>query len=375
MAASDPKNKNADVEGTRRLLDEARAAGVAHFIFISIVGIDRMRITFPLSIAVERRISRSFRMASITQAFVLGAGLGLRLRPLTAELPKPLVPIFQKPLITFALDHLRGIGVESFFINTHRLPETFQNTFATGSYGGARVKLLHEPVLLETGGGIKNAEGSLRPEPFIVYSGDILTDVELEPLLEEHFAKSNDVTLGLREGGLSTDMALRGDRVIDIAGKFGHEGSYDFAGISIWNPDVFGRIPTGRKISFIPVVTEWIRDGGRIGGVVLSGRKWFNIGSRAGYLEVHRTIANGWRPQHVQAPEWPIHVAADASVAPTARLLGSTSIGARCEVGTDTILEDTILWPGAQIASRSHLRNCIVRANQKAEGNLSDADI
>ncbi|HEX8679878.1 MAG TPA: sugar phosphate nucleotidyltransferase, partial [Chthoniobacterales bacterium] len=115
-------------------------------------------------------------MPSITQAFVLGAGLGTRLRPLTNELPKPLVPIFQKPLITFALDHLRSIGVESFAINTHRIPETFANAFPDETYDSASVRLLHEPVLLETGGGIKNAESALRDEPFIVYSGDILTD-------------------------------------------------------------------------------------------------------------------------------------------------------------------------------------------------------
>jgi mannose-1-phosphate guanylyltransferase len=64
-------------------------------------------------------------MAAVTQAFVLGAGLGTRLRPLTDDLPKPLIPIFQKPLITFALDHLIGAGVERFIINTHRLPESF----------------------------------------------------------------------------------------------------------------------------------------------------------------------------------------------------------------------------------------------------------
>src|SRR6476469_7587509 len=106
----------------------------------------------------------------VTQACVLGAGLGLRLRPLTEDLPKPLVPIFQKPLITFALDHLLAAGVESFAINTHRIAEHFAAAFPNRSYRGAPVTLLHEPVLLETGGGIKNAEPALRREAFIVYS-------------------------------------------------------------------------------------------------------------------------------------------------------------------------------------------------------------
>ena len=133
----------------------------------------------------------------ITQAFVLGAGLGLRLRPLTEDLPKPLVPIFQKPLITFALDHLAAAGVKSFVVNTHHLSGHFETLFANGRYRQLPIRLIHEPDLLETGGGIKNAQPSLGTKPFIAYSGDVLTDLPLEPLLEAHFAGGNDVTLAL----------------------------------------------------------------------------------------------------------------------------------------------------------------------------------
>ena len=134
-------------------------------------------------------------MAAISQAFVLAAGLGKRLRPLTDDLPKPLIPIFQKPLITFVLDHLINAGVNRFVINTHRRPELFRSFFNRGDYGGAPVTLVHEPELLETGGGIKNAERWLGSDPFITYSGDILTDVNLPPLIDEHFRRGNDVTL------------------------------------------------------------------------------------------------------------------------------------------------------------------------------------
>lgn len=316
-------------------------------------------------------------MTTIKQAFVLGAGLGLRLRPMTEHMPKPLVPIFNKRLITFPLDHLHSIGVESFVINTHRLPERFQEVFAAGEYAGAPVRLAHEPDLLETGGGIKHAEQWLRAdEPFIVYSGDILTDVDLRPLIDEHFAKGNDVTLALREAGLATDMAIRDGRVIDIAAKFGHRGSCDFAGISIWNPTIFARIPAQKKISFLPILLDWIEQGGRIGGLALNHGKWFNIGSRAGYMEVHATIAEEpWKPRYVTDDDWPIRVAPDAQVDATARLRGVCSLGGGARVGAEAILENTIVWSGAQIASRSDLRNCIVRAGQIAEGTLRDTDI
>ena len=294
---------------------------------------------------------------------------------MTEQRPKPLVPIFQKPLITFSLDHLLSIGIDSFVINTHRLATQFETQFGDGTYGGTTLKLLHEPDLLETGGGIKNAESSLRPEPFIVYSGDILTDISLDTVVEEHFAKGNDVTLALREDGLGTDIAVRDGRVIDIAGKYGHQGTCDFAGISVWNPTIFERIPPKKKISFVPIVRDWIGSGGKVGGVVMNERNWFNIGSRDGYLDVHRTIAEGWRPYYVTAPEWPVRVAEDAIVEPNARLAGFYSIGSGSRVGADAVIEDSIVWPGAQIASRSHLRNCIVRSDQKAEGTLRDIDI
>jgi mannose-1-phosphate guanylyltransferase len=315
-------------------------------------------------------------MPLITQAFVLGAGLGTRLCPLTDDLPKPLIPIFQKPLITFALDHLCGLGVASFVINTHHLATHFENLFGSGTYAGHPLRLVQEPDLLGTGGGIKNVEGLLRTEPFIVYSGDLLTDFALEPLIEEHFRKGNDVTLALRKTGLAAGVALQNCRVVDIENKYGHAGEYDFANVSVWNPEIFQRIPPAENISFIPILAEWIGQGGKLGGVVLDDGNWFNIGSRAEYLEVHRIIKEQrWKPDYVSTAEWPVHVAGDAVVDPSARLSGFYSVGAGCRVGAAAILENTVLWPGAQIASRCHLRNCIVRSHRKAEGKHSDTDI
>ena len=314
-------------------------------------------------------------MATITQAFVLGAGRGTRLRPLTDYLPKPLVPIFQKPLITFALDHLIDLGIESFVINTHRLPEQFANAFPNWTYRDRPVRLVHEPELLGTGGGIKNIEPYLESEPFIVYSGDVLTDIDLQPLIDEHFRCGNNVTLALRDTGLAAAVAFRNGRVVDISNRYGMAGNHDFANIAVWNPEIFERIPPDRQISFIPIIADWIGAGGKIGGVVLNDGKWFNIGSRTQYLEIHRVIADGWLPRYVEKPEWPISVAKSARVAASAQLSGFFSIGADCSVGDDAIIEDTILWPNAEIASKSRLHSCIVRANRKVSGVHRNIDI
>jgi len=316
-------------------------------------------------------------MNTITQAFVLAAGRGTRLRPLTEDLPKPLIPIFQKPLITFALDHLIAVGVQSFVINTHRLPNLFHEVFSGNGYHGHSVTLAHEPDLLETGGGIKNVEGILRKEPFIVYSGDILTDVALEPLITEHFRAGNDVTLGLRRNtGLGAGVVVRDGRIVEISTKFNPKENFDYANISVWNPEIFARIPAGRKISFISILIDWINQGGRIGGLALDDGNWFNIGSRKEYLDVHRAISNKhWRPAYVKTREWAEPVAKSAHVDPTAQVRGCSVVGPDCCVGAEAVLENTILWRASEIASKSQLHGCIVRSQKRVSGIHRNSDI
>ena len=315
-------------------------------------------------------------MAAITQAFVLAAGLGKRLRPLTDALPKPLIPIFQKPLITFVLDHLINAGVNRFVVNTHRRPELFRSFFNRGDYAGEPVTLVHEPELLETGGGIKNAKRCLGSHPFITYSGDILTDVKLQPFIEEHFRRGNDVTLALRDTGLASDIALRDHRVVDVANRYGIAGSLDFANIAVWNSAVFKRIPPQKKISFIPILSNWIGEGGKIGGLVINDGKWFNISSRTEYLDVHRTILReDWKPHYVKNRDWPERVSKSAIVDASAELRGCSVVGEHCRVGAEAVLEDTILWPNAEIASKSQLHGCIVRSRKKVSGIHSNIDI
>jgi mannose-1-phosphate guanylyltransferase len=271
---------------------------------------------------------------------------------------------------------LIGVGVKSFVINTHRLPKLFQSFFATRNYAGFPTTLIHEPDLLETGGGIKNAESHFGSEPFLTYSGDILTDVELQPLIDEHFRRGNDVTLALRHTGLASAVALRDHRVVDISNRYGVAGDFDFANIAVWNSAIFERIPPHKKISFIPIVADWINQGGRIGGIALDDGNWFNIGSRKEYLDVHRMISNKhWRPAYVKTREWPQSIASSAIVDSSAQLRGCTVVGQNCRVGAEAILEDTILLPDAEIASQSRLEACIVRSRKKVTGIHRDIDI
>lgn len=309
----------------------------------------------------------------IGAAFVMAAGLGTRLRPLTEVLPKPLIPIFGRPLMTFAFDHLASVGVERFVVNTHHLPQAFEAAFPDGQYQDCPVELVHEPVRLETGGGIKNAQPFLEGGPFFVYSGDILTDVDLQDLIDVHFAAGNDVTLALRKTGFRSGIRVVGGQISALR----HEsGTHDFANVSVWNPGAFERLESGRAGSFVPVLERWIADGGRIGGVELAGGEWFNIGSRREYLEVHGILDRGdWVPSCGLRNAGFTKIHPSANVANDAVVAGFSSIGAGVEVGARALLEDCIVWPGAKIASDAKLVRCIVFSGSAVGGNLIDRDL
>ena len=204
-----------------------------------------------------------------------------------------------------------------------------------------------------------------------------LTDVALEPLIAEHFRAGNYVTLGLRRNtGLGAGVVMRDGRVVEISTKSNPKENFDYANISVWNPEIFGRIPAKRKISFIPILIDWINHGGTIGGLALDDGNWFNIGSRKQYLDVHRTILReDWKPRYVKMRNWPERIAKSAVVDASAELRGCTVVGEHCRVGANAILEDTILWSDAEIASQSQLQGCIVRSKKKASGIHRNIDI
>jgi mannose-1-phosphate guanylyltransferase len=299
----------------------------------------------------------------VRKAFVLGAGLGIRLRPLTNVLPKPLLPIFGKPLITFALDHLSQAGIEKIWINIHHLHQKFATLISDQRYHA--IELVHEPELLETGGGMKNLETRIGSETFIVYSGDILTDIAVEELVEAHFTQQNEVTLALRSTGLSTAVRWSSDtgQVLDLFGdlKSGAAGRYDFAGISIWNPSVFARIPENTRVSFVPILADWLKAGAKIGGVVLEEDRWFNVGTRAEYLRLHQAIASeGWSPRYIHDVEWPVRIERSARISATSTIEGASYVGDDCRVDRDVFITDSILLAGSSVASGVSMRSCIV---------------
>ncbi len=318
---------------------------------------------------------------TIKRAFVLAAGLGTRLRPLTEHLPKPLIPIGLKPLVTFAFDHLiADLGVEEFIVNTHHCARAYAELFPTAEYRGRPLRFRHEPVLLDSAGGIKNIADLLEAggETLMVYNGDILTDLPLAPALAQHRAAGNEVTLVLRsvDGPKHVAWDPASGRLLDIRNRLGTDAPSRYAlscGYLV-ERSFLERIPPGEPVSVIPLFLEMIRRGERIGGALADAGQWRDLGTREEYLRAHRELhADRSFPRYgAPDPGWREWVHPSAQVAADAELRGACVLGPGARVGEGVSLEDTILWRGAEIASRARLKNCIVRASQFAGGAFED---
>jgi mannose-1-phosphate guanylyltransferase len=227
----------------------------------------------------------------IQTAFVLGAGLGTRLRPLTKDCPKPLLKVAGRPIITHAMDHLITAGVERFIVNTHHCAEVYGQVFPDGHWREIPIVFRHEPVLLDTGGGLKNIEDLLGPgERIFVYNGDVITDLPLQRLAGVHEEMGAEVTLALRSSGhlLNVNIDEKGD-VCDMRGLLGNPGvkRCQFTGLYIVEKRFLGRLEAGRIESVVPVFVRMIRERpGSVAGAVIDEGKWHDIGSVEEYEKV-----------------------------------------------------------------------------------------
>ena len=221
-------------------------------------------------------------------AFILGAGLGTRLRPLTETRPKPLLPLGGRPIITYAMDHLLEAGVERFIVNTHHSPESYADAFPDRLWRGVPIVFRHEPVLLDTAGGLKNIEALLDEDDAIFcYNGDVIADFSLEKLRRLHDAERPEATLVLRSGGVPLNVSIDAHgEVCDLRHTLGDPGvqSCLFTGIYAVERSILRYIEAGRRESIIPVLVRRIREKpGSVRGLVLDEGEWHDIGTVEAY--------------------------------------------------------------------------------------------
>ena len=224
----------------------------------------------------------------IKTAFLLGAGLGMRLRPLTEGCPKPLLPVGGRPIITYAMDHCLKAGVERFIVNTHHCADVYRQMFPDARWRGVPVVFRHEPVLLDTAGGLKNIEELLHDdERILVYNADVITNLPLTRLLEAHVAQRREATLALRSDGPLRNVDLDEDsRICDMRGLLKRRGIKRclFTGLYIIEKAFLRRLTAGRIESVVPVFVRMIAEKpGSVASILIDEGEWHDIGTLQEY--------------------------------------------------------------------------------------------
>jgi len=231
------------------------------------------------------------------KAFVLGAGLGTRLKPLTDSVPKPLLPVGGRPLIERVFDSLLAAGVGEFIVNTHHMSAKYFERYPDSSYRGAKITFEQEKELLDTGGGVKNILKYLDfEEPLIVYNGDIYFDAPLSKFISPALKDADAATLCLRDSGTNMNIAVFEDRVVDLRFKRGAPFARlaQFAGIfmahrlfleacAAYEGDVFSTVDV-----FLKLLEE---DPKCLGARFLNDGVWSDIGTHVEYDKLNESLA------------------------------------------------------------------------------------
>ena len=224
------------------------------------------------------------------KAMILAAGLGKRLRPFTANTPKPLFPVAGRPLLDIIIRSLQNAGCEAIIINTHHLYKKI-DSFLSGRKYSIPVFTHYEPLLLGTGGAIKNIADFWDDQPFMVINSDILTDIDLRDVYDFHLNHKYTATLVFHDYKefnnvlISKEDFIRGFYEEKSNENIGYERKLAFTGIQVLNPKILDFIPAGLFSSIIDAYRELIFSGQRLKAFIAQKHYWKDIGTPESYRE------------------------------------------------------------------------------------------
>lgn len=304
------------------------------------------------------------------KAMVLAAGLGTRLRPLTYEIPKPMVPVLDRPVMAHIVDLCGRQGFDDLVANLHYFPDTIRDYF------GDRLTYNFEEELTGTAGGVRQVADFFGDDPIVVISGDALTDVDLNALVERHRAAGGIATLTVkqvedtREYGVvihDDDGRIQGFQEkpdpAEALSNLGNCGIYCFSPeifdyfpkseFADWAQDVFPALLEHDVPFHIHETTEYWNDVGSLGEL-----RQGTFDALEGRLRLEASGSGTDLPGDVEA-DGPVWIGEDCEIGAGVRLMGPVVIGDHCRVGDGAALRETIVFPGTEVAPKEILIGAI----------------
>jgi len=333
------------------------------------------------------------------QAVIMAGGEGTRLRPLTCKLPKPMVPVLNKPVMEYSIELLKQHHIKDIAVTLMFLPQHIKNYFEDGSKWNVNLQYYVEEQPLGTAGSVKNAEQFLK-ETFVIISGDALTDIDISAALEFHKSKGATITLVLRReekpleyGVVLTDEQGKVQRFIEKPPWEKVVCDTVNTGIYILEPEILERIPHGRSYDFgKDLFPALLADGEKMYGYITEDY-WCDIGDIQTYISAHRDILDGkvkinndlFEFQEGVFTEPSVHIGADVTFEPPVYIGRGASIANGAKIGAYSIIgshsqiekcsmEGSIFWnhvkaeQNAEIIDSILCDNVHIGKNAKLEG-------
>jgi mannose-1-phosphate guanylyltransferase len=316
------------------------------------------------------------------QALILAGGEGTRLRPLTSTVPKPVVPLVDRPFVAFMLDWLRSHGVEDIVMSCGHLASGVRNVLGDGSAFGIRLRYVEEPRPLGTGGALKFAE-QLLDGRFLMLNGDVLTDIDLTAQLEQHQRTGAIATLALTPVEDPSNYGLvrtaDGGEVTEFVEKPAPDQidtNNISAGAYVLEREVLDMLPEDHPASIERDVFPQLVGRG-LYGYVADGY-WLDIGTPERYLEGTFDILEGTVGTNVVERMGETYLCVEDGVENGGRIIPSALVETGCRIaegarigpravleksvliGENTTVERAVIMQGAEIGANCHLRGCIV---------------
>lgn len=306
------------------------------------------------------------------KAIIMAGGEGTRLRPLTCDRPKPMVPVANRPVMEYAVDLLKKHGITQVGVTLQYLPDAITDYFGDGSQFGITMKYFVEEIPLGTAGSVKNAEEFL-DDTFLVISGDALTDFNLTEAINFHREKKAVATLVLTSvenpleyGVVITDCAGRITRFLEKPGWGEVFSDHVNTGIYILEPEVLQYFAKDQKFDFsrdlFPLLLKQRQP---LYGCLLSSY-WCDIGSIEQYQQAHMDILQGKVDVELSGTMLNpgIIVGKNVEISKSARIVGPVLLGDYCKVGPGAVIEPyTVMGQNAVVDEEASLKRSILWNN------------
>ena len=321
------------------------------------------------------------------KAVILVGGQGTRLRPLTANTPKAMVPVLNKPFLEYVIGHLVRHNIRDIILAQGHLAQPIEDHFGNGRRFGVKLTYTVEESPLGTAGAVKNAQRYLDGS-FLVLNGDIFTDLDITAMLKFHREKKAGVTIALTPvedptsyGLVETNPAGRVMRFLEKPSREQVTTNMINAGTYIVEADVLAQVPGQTKFSFERQLFPSLLEQGEPIYAYPSPAYWIDIGNPAKYFRLNKDLLSGKSVHYISSQDRGIIIGQNCRLHPTAEIEGPSVIGSNCTIGrkvtingpvvigadchlhNGAVVEEAIIWRGVHIGADTRVKGSIIANN------------